>query len=191
MKKLLKIATVALVGLSIVGCEGQDVTILDENVEVIVTDNTGVKENQGNVMEESIEDSEEVEESVVEPVDEFDYDELHYYLTTNLSDEEYAKYFDDIVIDQTTHSLREIVFDAHIMFVTPSEKYKTRCELLMASGDFNNGTFTGPYIKTRDISYQELEGTGEGSNVRVTATIEEYDMTSGYLKIDIKKITSR
>lgn len=190
MKKLLKIATVALVGLSIVGCEGQDVTTLDEN-EAVIEETVKVEEIQEDVMEESIEDSEEVEESVVEPVDEFDYDELHYYLTTNLSDEEYAKYFDDIVIDQTTHSLREIVFDAHIMFVTPSEKYKTRCELLMASGDFNDGTFTGPYIKTRDISYQELEGAGEGSNVRVTATIEEYDMTSGYLKIDIRKITSR
>lgn len=174
MKKLLKIATVALVGLSIVGCEGQDATTLDEN-EAVIEETVKVEEIQEDVMEEEL----------------FDYDELHYYLTTNLSDEEYAKYFDDIVIDQSTHSLREIVFDAHIMFVTPSEKYKTRCELLMASGDFNDGTFTGPYIKTRDISYQELEGTREGSNVRVTATIEEYDIERGYLKIDIRKIVSR
>ena len=174
MKKLLKIATVALVGLSIVGCESQDVTTLDEN-EAVIEETVKVEEIQEDVIEEEL----------------FDYDELHYYLTTNLSDEEYAKYFDDIVIDQSTHSLREIVFDAHIMAVTPSEKYKTRCELLMASGDFNDGTFTGPYIKTRDISYQELEGTGEGSNVRVTATIEEYDIERGYLKIDIRKIVSR
>ena len=174
MKKLLKIATVALVGLSIVGCEGQDVTTLDEN-EAVIEETVEIEEIQEDVIEEEL----------------FDYDELHYYLTTNLSDEEYAKYFDDIVIDQSTHSLREIVFDAHIMAVTPSEKYKTRCELLMASGDFNDGTFTGPYIKTRDISYQELEGTGEGSNVRVTATIEEYDIERGYLKIDIRKIVSR
>lgn len=174
MKKLLKIATVALVGLSIVGCEGQDVTTLDEN-EAVIEETVEIEETQEDVIEEEL----------------FDYDELHYYLTTNLSDEEYAKYFDDIVIDPTTHGLREIVFDAHIMAVTPSEKYKTRCELLMASGDFNDGTFTGPYIKTRDISYQELEGTGEGSNVRVTATIEEYDIERGYLKIDIRKIVSR
>lgn len=174
MKKLLKIATVALVGLSIVGCESQDVTTLDEN-EAVIEETVEIEEIQEDVIEEEL----------------FDYDELHYYLTTNLSDEEYAKYFDDIVIDQSTHSLREIVFDAHIMAVTPSEKYKTRCELLMASGDFNDGTFTGPYIKTRDISYQELEGTGEGSNVRVTATIEEYDIERGYLKIDIRKIVSR
>ena len=190
MKNLLKIATVALVGLSIVGCEGQDVTTLDEN-EAVIEETVKVEEIQEDVIEENIEESEEVEETVEEPVDEFDYDELHYYLTTNLSDEEYAKYFDDIVIDQSTYSLREIVFDAHIMAVTPSEKYKTRCELLMASGDFNDGIFTGPYIKTRDISYQELEGTGEGSNVRVTATIEEYDIERGYLKIDIRKIVSR
>ena len=174
MKKLLKIATVALVGLSIVGCESQDVTTLDEN-EAVIEETVEIEEIQEDVIEEEL----------------FDYDELHYYLTTNLSDEEYAKYFDDIVIDQSTHGLREIVFDAHIMAVTPSEKYKTRCELLMASGDFNDGTFTGPYIKTRDISYQELEGTGEGSNVRVTATIEEYDIERGYLKIDIRKIVSR
>ena len=93
--------------------------------------------------------------------------------------------------DETGYS-REIEFDGHILMVTPHEKWNTRCELLLGTGDYNNGSFTGPYIKTRDIGYTDLDGmTNEGYNVKVKATIEEYDMDAGYLKIQIKEITAR
>ena len=138
------------------------------------------------------EPEEEVEQVIEEQVDMFDYDALEYYLTTNLTDSEYQAYFDEIAIDDKTLTVREIEFDAHIMFVNQSEKYKTRCELMLASGDYNeDGSFTGPYIKTRDIAYIDLEGAHEGSNVRVRATIDGYDMDGGYLKITIRDITLR
>lgn len=190
MKKLFKVAVVALVGLNIVGCEDGNVTTLNE-VESSIEEIVEVEEIQGVNEEEIIDDSVEENEVVEEQIDEFDYEELQYHLTNNLSDSEYESYFDLIAWIDGTSTLREIEFDAHIMFVTPSEKYKTRCELLMASGDFNNGEFTGPYIKTRDIAYTQLNGTGEGSNVRVKATIDGYDTDYGYLKITIREITSR
>ena len=138
------------------------------------------------------EPEEEVEQVVEEQVDMFDYDALEYYLTTNLTDSEYQAYFDEIAVDDKTLTVREIEFDAHIMFVNQSEKYKTRCELMLASGDYNeDGSFSGPYIKTRDIAYIDLEGAHEGSNVRVRATIDGYDMDGGYLKITIRDITLR
>ena len=71
-------------------------------------------------------------------------------MTTNLTDEEYDKYFNEIILDGNGE-LREIEFEGQILMVTPHEKWNTRCELLLATGDYTDGNFTGPYIKTRDI----------------------------------------
>lgn len=195
MKKLCMCSVAMLLGLSMVACDDETVTNSNE-VETVIEETVEVEETQEEIIEEEVieepeEEVEEVVEEPEEPIDTFDYDELHYYLTTNLTDSEYQAYFDDISIDEKTSTIREIEFDAHIIFVTPSEKYSTRCELMMASGDYNNGEFTGPYIKTRDIAYTSLNGAHEGSNVRVKATIENYDMTGGYLKLNIKEISVR
>ena len=163
-------------------------------IETVIEEPVEVEEIQNDIVEEAEieEPEEEVEQVVEEQVDMFDYDALEYYLTTNLTDSEYQAYFDEIAVDDKTLTVREIEFDAHIMFVNQSEKYKTRCELMLASGDYNeDGSFTGPYIKTRDIAYIDLEGAHEGSNVRVRATIDGYDMDGGYLKITIRDIALR
>lgn len=163
-------------------------------IETVIEEPVEVEEIQEDIVEEAVieEPEEEVEQVVEEQVDMFDYDALEYYLTTNLTDSEYQAYFDEIAVDDKTLTVREIEFDAHIMFVNQSEKYKTRCELMLASGDYNeDGSFTGPYIKTRDIAYIDLDGAHEGSNVRVRATIDGYDMDGGYLKITIRDITLR
>ena len=163
-------------------------------IETVIEEPVEVEEIQKEIVEEAVieEPEEEIEQVVEEQVDMFDYDALEYYLTTNLTDSEYQAYFDEIAVDDKTLTVREIEFDAHIMFVNQSEKYKTRCELMLASGDYNeDGSFTGPYIKTRDIAYIDLEGAHEGSNVRVRATIDGYDMDGGYLKITIRDITLR
>ena len=163
-------------------------------IETVIEEPVEVEEIQEEVVEEEVieEPEEEVEQVVEEQVDMFDYDALEYYLTTNLTDSEYQAYFDEIAVDDKTLTVREIEFDAHIMFVNQSEKYKTRCELMLASGDYNeDGSFSGPYIKTRDIAYIDLDGAHEGSNVRVRATIDGYDMDGGYLKITIRDITLR
>ena len=192
---LLGLLMMSFVGLTIacVADDEEPVTNKTE-IETVIEEPVEVEEIQEEIVEEAVieEPEEEVEQVVEEQVDMFDYDALEYYLTTNLTDSEYKAYFDEISMDEKTLTMREIEFDAHIMFVNQSEKYKTRCELMLASGDYNeDGSFTGPYIKTRDIAYIDLDGAHEGSNVRVRATIDGYDMDGGYLKITIRDITLR
>ena len=192
---LLGLLMMSFVGLTIacVADDEEPVTNKTE-IETVIEEPVEVEEIQEEIVEEAVieEPEEEVEQVVEEQVDMFDYDALEYYLTTNLTDSEYQAYFDEIAVDDKTLTVREIEFDAHIMFVNQSEKYKTRCELMLASGDYNeDGSFSGPYIKTRDIAYIDLDGAHEGSNVRVRATIDGYDMDGGYLKITIRDITLR
>ena len=192
---LLGLLMMSFVGLFIASVADDEEPVTNKTeIETVIEEPVGVEEIQEEIVEEAAieEPEEEVEQVVEEQVDMFDYDALEYYLTTNLTDSEYQAYFDEIAIDDKTLTVREIEFDAHIMFVNQSEKYKTRCELMLASGDYNeDGSFTGPYIKTRDIAYIDLEGAHEGSNVRVRATIDGYDMDGGYLKITIRDITLR
>ena len=192
---LLGLLMMSFVGLFIASVADDEEPVMNKTeIETVIEEPVGVEEIQEEIVEEAVieEPEEEVEQVVEEQVDMFDYDALEYYLTTNLTDSEYQAYFDEIAVDDKTLTVREIEFDAHIMFVNQSEKYKTRCELMLASGDYNeDGSFTGPYIKTRDIAYIDLEGAHEGSNVRVRATIDGYDMDGGYLKITIRDITLR
>ena len=192
---LLGLLMMSFVGLFIVSVADDEEPVTNKTeIEAVIEEPVEVEEIQEEIVEEAVieEPEEEVEQVVEEQVDMFDYDALEYYLTTNLTDSEYQAYFDEIAVDDKTLTVREIEFDAHIMFVNQSEKYKTRCELMLASGDYNeDGSFSGPYIKTRDIAYIDLEGAHEGSNVRVRATIDGYDMDGGYLKITIRDITLR
>ena len=202
---LLGLLMMSMVGLiiGVVADDGDEPVTNTTEIEAVIEEPVEVEEIQEDIVEEAVieEPEEEVEQIVEEPTEPevveeetstFDPDELQYYLTTTLSDAEYQAYFDEIAIDKAALTVREIEFDAHIMFVNQSEKYKTRCELMLASGDYNeDGSFSGPYIKTRDIAYIDLEGAHEGSNVRVRATIDGYDMDGGYLKITIRDITLR
>ena len=192
---LLGLLMMSFVGLFIASVADDEEPVMNKTeIETVIEEPVEVEEIQEEIVEEAVieEPEEEVEQVVEEQVDMFDYDALEYYLTTNLTDSEYQAYFDEIAVDDKTLTVREIEFDAHIMFVNQSEKYKTRCELMLASGDYNeDGSFTGPYIKTRDIAYIDLEGAHEGSNVRVRATIDGYDMDGGYLKITIRDIALR
>ena len=192
---LLGLLMMSFVGLFIASVADDEEPVTNKTeIETVIEEPVEVEEIQEEIVEEAVieEPEGEVEQVVEEQVDMFDYDALEYYLTTNLTDSEYQAYFDEIAIDDKTLTVREIEFDAHIMFVNQSEKYKTRCELMLASGDYNeDGSFSGPYIKTRDIAYIDLEGAHEGSNVRVRATIDGYDMDGGYLKITIRDITLR
>ena len=192
---LLGLLMMSFVGLTIASVAEDDEPVTNKTeIETVIEEPVEAEEIQEEIIEEAEieEPEEEVEQVVEEQVDMFDYDALEYYLTTNLTDSEYQAYFDEIAVDDKTLTVREIEFDAHIMFVNQSEKYKTRCELMLASGDYNeDGSFSGPYIKTRDIAYIDLEGAHEGSNVRVRATIDGYDMDGGYLKITIRDIALR
>lgn len=181
MKKLFGLAVAMMLGLTLVGCED---TMDDTTIEEVETKQEEMVEEPEEILEDNL-----VEEPE-EEVEMFDTEKLNYYMTTNLTDSEYGGYFNNIkwIGDQP----REIEFDGQILMVTPHEKYSTRCELLLASGDYTDGNFTGPYVKTRDIAYTQLNGMiNEGYNVKVRATIDKYDTDSGLLIISVKEIKAR
>lgn len=185
MKKLFGLAVAMMLGLSIVGCESTS----EETSEVKVPETK--QEEQIEV--EEIEETEEVEvkEEPVEEVEVFDYEELNYYMTTNLPEEEYDGYFNSIKWTKDGN-LREVEFDGSIDFVDLREGYDTRYELGMSTGDYSETEFNGPFIKVKDISATQLGGLVFGKcNVRVKGKIQGYDMEHGWLEISIDTIELR
>lgn len=189
MKKIYGIAVAMMLGLSMIGCE--ETTIED----------TATIEEPKQKQEETIqveEKKEEVvkEEKVEEPeekVEKFDQEKLNHYLTTSLTGEEYEAYFNEIKFDETGYS-REIEFDGYIVDVIPSEKYSTRSELALAGGDYDGidvNNYPGVTILTRDIGNYKIAGLTPGTNVKIKARIEKYDVDGGYLKISIIEIEAR
>lgn len=76
----------------------------------------------------------------------------------------------------------------------PSEKYSTRSELALAGGDYdgiNVNNYPGVTILTRDIGNYKIAGLVPGTNVKIKARIEKYDVDGGYLKISIIEIEAR
>ena len=188
MKKIFGLTIALMLGLNIVGCES---TVEDTN-EV---DMTQTKQEEQIEKEEITETEEvEVEEQIEEKVEEFDEEELNYYLTTNLPEEEYDKYFNSICDDENGYyGSRVIEFDGSIDFVDRREGYDTRYELGLSTGDYSETEFNGPFIKVKDIGATYL---GNGMifgkcNVRVKAAIDEYDPEYGWLEISIIEIETR
>lgn len=178
MKKILGITIAMMLGLNMVGC-------------------TSTTEESATVEEQEIQQEEQIEEEIEttekeEVVEKFDKEELNYYLTTNLPDEEYDKYFNSLrKIENGNYVYQEIEFDGSIDFLDFREGYDTRCELGLSTGDYSETEFNGPFIKVKDIAIFDLKGLSKGDNVRVKATIDEYDLDKCWLVIDIMEIEAR
>ena len=169
MKKLLGITIAMMLGISMIGCESTE----ENNAKV---EKPEVKQEEQVEVKESETEKEKV-------VPEFDKKELKHYLTTNLSEEEYDKYFNSIKDDENGYYGRRVI---------EFEGYDTRFEMLMAAGDYSEDEINGPYIKVKDIAGTELGNLVFGKcNVKVKATIDKYDSEQGYLMIDILEIEAR
>ena len=187
MKKLFGMTIAMMLGLSMIGCED-------------TTESTATVEEPKMKQEETIEvekKEEKIKEEVIEEpekeVEVFDQEKLNHYMTTSLSDEEYETYFNEIKHDETGYS-REIEFEGYIVGVMVSEKYDTRSELSLAAGDYDGNdvyNYLGVTILTRDIANYKIAGLIPGTNVKVKAYIERYDINGGYLKINITEIEAR
>ena len=177
MKKLLGITIAMMLGISMIGCESTE----ENNAKV---EEPEVKQKEQVEVKESETEKEEV-------VDKFD--ELKHYLTTNLSDEEYDKYFNSIKDDENGYyGSRVIEFDGCILDAYLREGYDTRFEMLMTAGDYSEDEINGPYIKVKDIAGTKLGNLVFGKcNVKVKATIDKYDSEQGYLIINILEIEAR
>ena len=178
MKKIFGVTIAVMLGLIMIGCED---TMEDTNTE------------QPETKQEQKVETKEQENTEKEVVEVFDEKVLNHYMTTNLPDEEYKTYFESIEWDEN-NNLRVIEFDGYIVTVFESEKYKTRSEIGLAAGDYDGNdvfNYQGITMMTRDIANDSIAGLTPGTNVKVKATIEEYDMDAGYLKIQIKEIEAR
>lgn len=178
MKKIFGVTIAVMLGLIMIGCED---TMEDTNME------------QPETKQEQKVETKEQENTEKEVVEVFDEKVLNHYMTTNLPDEEYKTYFESIEWDEN-NNLRVIEFDGYIVTVFESEKYKTRSEIGLAAGDYDGNdvfNYQGITMMTRDIANDSIAGLTPGTNVKVKATIEEYDMDAGYLKIQIKEIEAR
>lgn len=80
-----------------------------------------------------------------------------------------------------------IEFDGRIDYVTQHENYKTRYDLLMSYGDYDENTQMGPTFQFSDVGLQEL-GIKDlylpafvkvGSNVKIVAEVKTYNEDSG------------
>lgn len=178
MKKIFGVTIAVMLGLIMIGCED---TMEDTNTE------------QPETKQEQKVETKEQENTEKEEVEVFDEKVLNHYMTTNLPDEEYKTYFESIEWAEGSNK-RVIEFDGYIVTVFESEKYKTRSEIGLAAGDYDKNdvfNYQGVTMMSRDIANDSIAGLTPGTNVKVKATIEEYDMDAGYLKIQIKEIEAR
>ena len=179
MKKIFGVTIAVMLGLIMIGCED---IVEDTNMEQPETK-----------QEQKVETKEQENTEKEEVVEVFDEKALNHYMTTNLPDEEYKTYFESIEWVEGSNK-RVIEFDGYIVTVFASEKYKTRREIGLAAGDYDGNdvfNYQGITMMTRDIANDSIAGLTPGTNVKVKATIEEYDMDAGYLKIQIKEIEAR
>ena len=178
MKKIFGVTIAVMLGLILIGCED---TMEDTNTK------------QPETKQEQKVETKEQENTEKEEVEVFDEKVLNHYMTTNLPDEEYKTYFESIEWAEGSNK-RVIEFDGYIVTVFASEKYKTRSEIGLATGDYDRNdvfNYQGVTMMSRDIANDSIAGLTPGTNVKVKATIDEYDMDAGYLKIQIKEIEAR
>lgn len=188
MKKIFGLAVAMMLGLTLVGCEETD--NLSSTMEEVETKQEE-KIEEPEVKEEVIEVEEPEEEIVEDVILTFENnEEFKHYMTASLKEEEYDMYFND-----TLENYQEVEFDAYVVDVWKSEKYETRSEMGLAAGDYDGNNvynYLGVTIVTRDIATYKIAGFMPGTNVRVKALIEDYDLEySGNLKIQIKEIEAR
>ena len=179
MKKIFGVTIAVMLGLILIGCED---TMEDTNTKQPETK-----------QEQKVETKEQENTEKEEVVEVFDEKVLNHYMTTNLPDEEYKTYFESIEWAEGSNK-RVIEFDGYIVTVFASEKYKTRSEIGLATGDYDRNdvfNYQGVTMMSRDIANDSIAGLTPGTNVKVKATIDEYDMDAGYLKIQIKEIEAR
>lgn len=87
---------------------------------------------------------------------------------------------------------RTIEFDGYIANMMPHDKYTTRYDILINTGDYGETTFDGPDFKFEDVNIFDLNLTGAeipetigmGQNLRITALVEEYDGNPGLFFLD-------
>jgi hypothetical protein len=88
---------------------------------------------------------------------------------------------------------RTIEFDGNIAYLNPHGSYTTRYDLLINAGDYSTTTFSGPNFQFRDVNItNDLHLTGPnipdtigaGNNLRIVATVGDYNSTQELLFLE-------
>lgn len=87
---------------------------------------------------------------------------------------------------------RTVEFDGYIANMIQHGNYKTRYNILILAGNYGETTFSGPNFQFEDVNVVvdlNLTGSnipdtiGMGQNLHVTATVEEYNETTGLFRL--------
>lgn len=156
---------------------GIDVDVIgneeEKNLEEAVTED--VEANQDNEVESSIEE-------VIEPEKEENLtiencEDLALILScTSETDSSYSSF-------ASKYNGKIIEFDGNIFYLTTHENYKTRYEMLLSVGDYDEEHRIGPDFKfdeiaTYEIDYGDLDSVSAGTNVHIIAEVVYFDSDS-------------
>jgi uncharacterized lipoprotein YehR (DUF1307 family) len=94
---------------------------------------------------------------------------------------------------------RTIEFDGNTAYVSKHGNYETRFDYLIFAGDYSTTTFSGPEFQFRNVNYYDLHLTGDnipdpfgvGLNIRIIATVVEYDENPGLILLKPVSIKMR
>lgn len=94
---------------------------------------------------------------------------------------------------------QKIEFDGNISALTNHGSYKTRYDILIYGGNYNENSVSGPSFKFEDVNTTDLgindlylpEFVGVGNNVHIIAEVKEYDDNTGIFKLNPVSIQTR
>lgn len=92
-----------------------------------------------------------------------------------------------------------IEFDGRIDYLTQHENYKTRYDILVSAGEYDENTQIGPTFQFSDVGLQELgikdlylpEFVKVGSNIRIVSKVETYNEDTGIFRLSPISIQER
>ncbi|MEK4701945.1 DUF4839 domain-containing protein [Solibacillus sp. FSL R7-0668] len=168
-------------------------TWVSANTEVIIKYHTFQKEETESVVESEVKDNSSAEKTEEEILTVDNNKELAEILSTK---DESSPLFKEFA---QKYAGRTIEFDGNTAYVNNHGNNKTRFDYLIFAGDYSETTFSGPNFQFKDVNYYDLHLTGDnipdtfgiGLNIRIIATVEEYDENSGLFQLKPVSIKMR
>ncbi|WP_438349253.1 DUF4839 domain-containing protein [Paenibacillus sp. FA6] len=166
---------------------------VSSDTEVIIKYHTFKKEETESVAESEVKDNSSAEKTEEEILTVDNNKELAEILSTK---DESSTLFKEFA---QKYAGRTIEFDGNTAYVSKHENYKTRFNYLIFAGDYSTTTFSGPEFQFRNVNYFDLHLTGDnipdpfgvGLNIRIIATVEEYDENPGLILLKPVSIKMR
>lgn len=166
---------------------------VSSDTEVIIKYHTFKKEETESVAESEVKDNssaEKTEEEILTVDNNKELEEIH------STKDESSPLFKEFA---HKYAGRTIEFDGNTAYVSNHGNNKTRFDYLIFAGDYSETTFSGPNFQFRDVNYYDLHLTGDnvpdtfgvGLNIRIIATVEEYDENSGLFQLKPVSIKMR